>query len=156
MLLSLVYQSRSRIVKRWILPSLVARILVPLGFMPGNVFAGNFLLPCPSAMPASVFLLDSETVGQGKASREHHGHLGHAHHSANATDTGSDNDADLVGIERQCPVGLALSADIHSSSEPDLPEPSSALVRVTGESSERTSERVFPRYQPRAPPISAG
>ncbi|MEO0437581.1 MAG: hypothetical protein AAF098_11805 [Pseudomonadota bacterium] len=159
MLLSQIFRSRGRIVRRWILPSLAARILVPLGFMPGNVFAGEFLLPCPSAMPASVFQLGLERMGSESRAHQttasHLGHAGHEHHFAGSTATASSGDADLVGSERQCPIGSALSADIHSSTSSYIAVPPSLPPGTAITSSALTLNQVFARYYARAPPVSA-
>lgn len=60
---------------------LVARAMIPLGYMPGNLLAGEFMVLCPSGLPANV------------------AHALHNHHDA-ATVT--------VEADKACPIGAAL------------------------------------------------
>ena len=78
-------RSRNRIGMRVALATvscLLLRATIPLGFMPGNVLAGEFVVLCPAGLPA-------DTVRQ-----LHHDHAGH--------------DEKTVDMDARCPIGTAL------------------------------------------------
>jgi len=61
---------------------LVLRSAIPLGYMPGNLLAGELMVLCPTGMPKAVLVILS------------------AHHV---------HDADVsVDADRDCPIGSAL------------------------------------------------
>ena len=62
---------------------LVVRSAIPLGYMPGNLLAGEFMVLCPTGVPAELLQALS-------------GH--HAHHEMSTVD-----------IDRECPIGSALT-----------------------------------------------
>jgi hypothetical protein len=62
--------------------SLILRAIIPLGYMPGNILAGEFMVLCPSGLPAEVLRALQLT---------HHGH-----------------DKDVVDVDSSCPIGSAL------------------------------------------------
>lgn len=64
------------------LTGLVARALIPLGYMPGNLLAGEFMVLCPSGLPANI------------------AHALHDHHDAATTIT--------IEADKTCPIGAAL------------------------------------------------
>ncbi|MGI9271552.1 MAG: hypothetical protein ACR2QT_07250 [Woeseiaceae bacterium] len=71
-----------------LLATLALRALVPLGYMPGNILDGEFMVLCPVASAASLELLSSETT----------------HHHGNEDETG-------VSVDRACPIGSSLFFD---------------------------------------------
>lgn len=92
--------------------------------MPGNLWAGEYLVPCPTSMPESVFRL-------GEFNAEAHGEVkGHFHHHEHHR---GDDDADLLGAERQCPLGLVLGTTFAATSfTQDSPAPSAEQYLVVG------------------------
>ena len=76
--------SEQKSAPRWMLAILAATLLVrafiPVGYMPGNLLAGEFARLCPTGLPAPL------------------GHAGHhgAHHETE------------LSADKACPVGLAL------------------------------------------------
>ena len=62
--------------------ALVVRASIPLGYMPGNLLAGDFAVLCPTGIPAEFMQAIS----------------GHAHHHAGHT----------IDADRDCPIGSAL------------------------------------------------
>lgn len=60
---------------------LLARALIPLGYMPGNLLAGEFMVLCPSGLPGRV------------------GASLHHHHETSET---------AFDADRTCPIGAAL------------------------------------------------
>ncbi|MEM7500812.1 MAG: DUF2946 family protein [Pseudomonadota bacterium] len=123
--------SDSHTLRRLALAALLAlamRALIPLGYMPGNVLAGEFMVLCPTGLPAG-FLVDEE-------------HQHHDHH-----------DRGMVDADRACPIGtslkyaaaappdIAVAPDVfHAHDVPDV------VLRVFHDSQ---PSRPF---QPRAPP----
>ncbi|MBT8080530.1 MAG: hypothetical protein KJO31_18260 [Gammaproteobacteria bacterium] len=65
------------------LGSLMLRALIPLGYMPGNALAGEFVVLCPTGLSAEL------------AQALHHGH----HHEQSTVD-----------MDAQCPIGTALQS----------------------------------------------
>ena len=65
------------------LGSLMLRALIPLGYMPGNALAGEFVVLCPSGLSAEI------------AQALHSGH----HHDQSAID-----------MDAECPIGSALQS----------------------------------------------
>ena len=61
---------------------LLMRALVPVGYMPGNLLAGEYMVLCPVGLPAAV------------AAALHSDHGSHAR--------------DIVDADRTCPIGSAL------------------------------------------------
>ena len=76
---------------------LVSRAIIPLGYMPGNLLAGEFMVLCPTGAPeiAAVF-----------------GHGGHEH-------GGPDSDG-MVDADRACPIGVAMHYAVAPPSEPSV------------------------------------
>ncbi|MEM1410844.1 MAG: hypothetical protein AAGH19_00695 [Pseudomonadota bacterium] len=84
---------------------LLLRTSVPIGFMPGNLLAGSWAIPCPSAFPAAFF--EPAAAGAVGLHDHHHGH--HHGHGAAAGNAHSDDDApSVLGLDKQCPLGEAL------------------------------------------------
>jgi len=61
---------------------LALRALIPLGYMPGNLLAGEFVVLCPTGMPMEVMRA-----------------LHHDHH---------DSEQAVMDVDQTCPIGLAL------------------------------------------------
>ncbi|MGI9201187.1 MAG: hypothetical protein ACR2QL_09020 [Woeseiaceae bacterium] len=70
--------------------TLAVRALLPVGYMPGNLAAGEFAELCPVGSAATFQLLGSAAT---------HGH----HHD--------DNESDAVSIGTACPIGSSLFFD---------------------------------------------
>ena len=108
------------------LAALMVRAVIPLGYMPGNVLAGEFMVLCPTGLPAGFAL-----------SGEHH------HHA----DTGT-----MVDAERACPIGAALQ----QAALPTDFTPTALVDRLHDFSSASPPIAVFvhapARYHSRAPP----
>lgn len=79
-----------RIATVLLVATLAVRALVPVGYMPGNILAGQLAELCPVASAATFTLLGSET------SHEHH-------HGA--------EEADAYSIGVACPIGSSLFFD---------------------------------------------
>ena len=111
----------------WLLAaSLMLRALIPLGYMPGNVLAGEYMVLCPAGLPPLA-----------RAS-------GHHEHHAAADETTS--------LDQACPIGTAmLQAAAPAPAFPELasPRPRSQLFMappVVG------GDDFFRHYLSRAPP----
>lgn len=63
------------------LGAVLLRALIPLGYMPGNALAGEFVVLCPTGLPAAI----AQTL-----------HDGHLHHEP------------AVDMDQECPIGNAL------------------------------------------------
>lgn len=61
---------------------LILRAMIPLGYMPGNLVAGEFMVLCPSGVPAGFMQA-----------------LSHRHHM---------HDESSIDIDQVCPIGTAL------------------------------------------------
>ena len=113
--------------------ALLLRAAVPLGYMPGNVFAGEFMVLCPVGSAQSFALLDAIRgsaraghVGHGPAhaaGHERHSHHGHATHGNRASASGADrhahHDQHAGAVDDHCPIGSALSLAFLPA--PDVP-----------------------------------
>lgn len=130
-----------------VLLTVAMRALVPAGYMPGSVAAGEWMVLCPANSWASYALLDAiapDANGAGKHSHHaHHGH--HGHH-------GAANEASAAAPD-SCPLGNALSqaaaADQQGSADSGLPQ--SATVPPWPAAAPRV--RLIDRHYPvRGPP----
>lgn len=112
--------------------------------MPGNLLAGEYMVPCPTAMPESVFAL----AAPGHGSQHHHKHHHHGHHDHHE----SPDAQDLLGAERQCPVGLVLNLLFTTTSALE-PLAEQRHVEVYGVMRASSAAAAFIRpYRSRAPP----
>ena len=104
---------------------LIARALIPLGYMPGNLLAGEFMVLCPSGLPANL------------------AHALHDHHDA-ATVT--------VEADRACPIGAALTYAAMPTEA--VPTAATALSQSTGaiEPESLLGSKPLRLFQVRAPP----
>lgn len=125
---------RARRFAAWLaLAGLLVRAAIPAGYMPGSLFGGEPIVPCPSGFPAALF---------HEAGR--HG-AGHDQHD-------QDTSPDGVYTEDFCPLGTALHTAflLHSlfTLAPTPAEPTARSWHVQGAVSPPT-----PRNHPaRAPP----
>ena len=74
--------ARTRLLMSLGLATLALRSLIPLGYMPGDLLAGEFVVLCPTGVPLEVMR---------QLHRGHH-----------------DHDAKVVDVDQSCPVGSAL------------------------------------------------
>lgn len=104
------------------------RAMVPAGYMPGNLLAGEFMVLCPSGMQA-------EFVRQL--------HPGHGTHDQN-----------VVDADTSCPIGSALQPAFLPADE--YPQAVSInLPRYTAEILHRLfAATPLRRYRSRAPPLA--
>lgn len=83
---------------------LLLRATVPAGYMPGDLLAGEWAVPCPSGFPAALFELAPDS---GDAHDHHHsGHGAHADHGDHQGPT--ETTPHVTGLDDQCPLGEAL------------------------------------------------
>ncbi|KAA9132565.1 hypothetical protein F3N42_04920 [Marinihelvus fidelis] len=83
------------------LACLLVRAMVPAGFMPGDLLAGQFAAPCPTGFPAAFF-----TDEPGQPAQAHH----HDHGQAQDRGDGDDTPLDAQSLDNACPLGSALQA----------------------------------------------
>jgi hypothetical protein len=127
---------RKRILRRMTAALLVAtlavRALLPIGYMPGNVFAGEIAELCPVASAATFSLLGSSA--------------GHDHHHG--------DDADSISVSTACPIGSSLFFD----ALPTLPAPEQLQkfepVQQHAVGSRPKPAVVAAAHRARAPPLS--
>lgn len=118
-----------------LVPTLVAclllRALIPIGYMPGSIPDGEWMMLCPVASAETYELMASP---------------GHAHHGA--------RDADAVSVGDACPIGSALALVVVAF--PGIPSVESAPVVSLPEfnSSLRQARPDAVGFSPRAPPAS--
>ena len=123
-----------RLVSALLLGSLAIRALLPKGYMPGNLLAGNFAALCTVASAATYKLLTAPSS---------HGHQ----HSS------TPGEAEY-SIESTCPIGSGLFSD----ALPESGQPYALVPQIAGFSSRPTARfhALMPRrnYSPRAPPAA--
>jgi hypothetical protein len=73
-----------------LLATLAVRALLPMGYMPGNLLAGEFAKLCPVASAATFELLSSNTT--------------HQHHH-------DESGKELPSVDSACPIGSSLFSD---------------------------------------------
>jgi len=123
--------------------ALLLRAAVPLGYMPGSVFAGEFMVLCPVGSANSFALLDTIRAGTGAghaghgaahtAGHEHHAHHGHAADGASAdgTDAHAHHDQHAGAVDDRCPIDSALSLAFLPAPDvpPDMDRPSTGYPK---------------------------
>lgn len=129
--MNLVRDTRPRKIGRLALQlaifGLVVRAAIPLGYMPGNLLAGEFMVLCPTAVPAAVL--------QVLAGHDH----GHADHT--------------IDSDRDCPIGSALqTAWAPGEYQQSVTELAAIWFAVSRTDSLRSTTTVR-HYQVRAPPV---
>ena len=121
-----------RVATSLLVATLAVRALLPMGYMPGNLAAGEFAQLCPVASAATFQLLGSVAE--------------HSHHHS--------DDADAISVGTACPIGSSLFFD----ALPTLPttvelQDLQAVFEITArDQSVLTAPQTIRRA--RAPPIS--
>lgn len=116
-----------------LLATLALRALLPIGYMPGNLLAGELAALCPVASAATFELLDSSA-----AHEHHHGESG----------------KELPSVGGACPIGSSLFFDALPSVATPLDlavQPQQQPRAVSDRSYVATFHRIYPA---RAPPHS--
>lgn len=106
---------------------LLLRTLIPPGYMPGNLLAGDYMTLCPQGLPAAV------------AERFHAGHHG----------TGSA----VLDADRLCPLATALLAAAPPPAEPAPLAPLPPYDSVKSETAVPPTSVLVLLYASRAPPV---
>lgn len=116
-----------RVMTKAAIAGLILRALIPLGYMPGNIFAGEFMVLCPSGVPASFTMA-----------------LGHHHHGQDTT---------AVDADQTCPIGTALQhawlPQAHIEFSIEVPQLDIVAIEIASVNSASTQRF----YSPRAPPL---
>lgn len=108
------------------------RALVPAGYMPGNLLAGEFMVLCPSGMQADF--------------------VQQLHPDQGVHDTHSAHDQGVVDADTSCPIGSALQLavlpidEVRRAVSIDLPRHAADIAQREIAATHRY------RYQSRAPP----
>lgn len=114
-----------------LLVGLAARALIPIGYMPGNLLAGEIMVMCPAGSAATIAMLQHEANHQ------------HAHHNG---------DSETRSADETCPIGTALVLDVIANVAGSI----NAALRADGSVSTFVSTRRLPQavrmYSTRAPP----
>ena len=122
---------RAPLVLPALLLGLSARIIIPSGYMPGNLLDGEFMVLCPTDAAAEL--------------------LGHRHHTAQH---GAASHEPAAGADVTCPIGSALTAAIAPAfALPAVHVPRANRVVVHAVSPPRTGRAPAP-YSSRDPPAA--
>jgi hypothetical protein len=106
---------------------LLVRALIPLGYMPGNVLDGEYMVLCPVGLAASAF------------AESHHHH-------------GGDGET-VVDADRACPLGTALqSAALLPNDSIPFESSNTAVIRNVPQD-DVFDTRFQAKYRSRAPPL---
>lgn len=89
------FRSRHGLTIAALFVALATRSLIPLGYMPGNLLAGEYMVLCPSGGGA-MFLDDAAA----------HRHSAHTAHDSNAPHE------QVAGVDERCPIGSVLLSGI--------------------------------------------
>ncbi|MEM8815354.1 MAG: hypothetical protein AAGE85_05975 [Pseudomonadota bacterium] len=111
--------------------TLAVRAIVPLGYMPGKLLAGEFMVLCPAGSAPSFALLEalvqraaraSNAVHTGQHSTHGTQHAHHAHaHAGHGETAGHAHHGDAgSGMDDRCPIGSALSLLVVPNAETPL------------------------------------
>jgi hypothetical protein len=106
---------------------LLVRALIPLGYMPGNVLDGEYMVLCPAGLAAGV-VADS-----------HHQH-------------GGDGES-FVDADRTCPLGTALQSAALLPGDSIPFESSKIPVIGSAPQNDVFNTRFQAKYRSRAPPL---
>ena len=116
--------------RRWAaglaLAGILVRALIPLGYMPGNVLDGEFMVLCPSGLPANVV------------------HALHGHHDADAA----------LELDRACPIGGALQYAALPTDVVDAADPESHPLFIAHEPGVFRGTKPLRLFRARAPPLA--
>lgn len=113
-----------------LLVALVARSLIPFGYMPGNLLAGEPVVLCPVASAAALAL-----IGQHELHHHHHG-------------------SGAPSVDKSCPIGTALLLDVavDSTRFAGLVESTPVAATVPDDVAYRVAPRQI--YPARGPPLA--
>ncbi|MEJ2172774.1 MAG: hypothetical protein ACO22K_07565 [Woeseiaceae bacterium] len=114
---------RQRILSIVLFASMGIRALIPAGYMPGNVFAGEFMVMCPSSSAAAI------------AGIHHHNH-----------------DDEPIDVDRACPIGSALTAIAPPLANNSVPETPRSTESYLPTATSPTVRLTAYRFRSRAPP----
>ena len=116
--------------RRWAarlaLAGILVRALIPLGYMPGNVLDGEFMVLCPSGLPANIV------------------HALHGHHDADAA----------LELDRACPIGGALHYAALPTDAVDAADPESHQLFIAQEPGIFRGTKPLRLFRARAPPLA--
>jgi hypothetical protein len=122
---------RANLVLPALLLGLSARIIIPAGYMPGNLLDGEFMVLCPTDAAAKL--------------------LGHRHHAAQH---GAASHEAAAGADDTCPIGSALTAAIAPAfALPAVHVPRATQALVHDVSPPRADRAPAP-YSSRDPPAA--
>ena len=107
--------------------SLAIRVIIPIGYMPGNALAGEFLVLCPQGVPKDF------------AASLHHGH--------------SSDDDHVLDIGSACPIGQGLNYDALPNSDVELSAAPAIIEKAFDSLLAFHSPSFERRYASRAPPL---
>lgn len=142
--------SRTSMLRRLALIAMLIKLVVPAGFMPGNLLAGEWLTVCPQGLPAGLL-----------AQSPHH-HGGGSYVGDSATDRPDqdntqddsqkdDSQTDTQGHQPLCPLGSGFAMAAATGQSPDCCSSGSTLP-VSPMRLPDYSARIH-LYHARAPPI---
>jgi hypothetical protein len=106
---------------------LLVRALIPLGYMPGSILDGEFMVLCPAGYAASI------------VAESHHQH-------------GGDGES-VIDADRACPLGTALQSAALLPSDSTPFEPSKIPVIGSAPQNDVFNTHFQARYRSRAPPL---
>ena len=84
--------NRHLLLQRLALLAMLFKLVFPLGYMPGNLLAGEWLVLCPQGLPAGLLAADT-----------------HHHHGADADADDSSTDRSSSDQQRLCPLGSGFA-----------------------------------------------
>lgn len=133
-----------------VLLAVAVRAVVPTGYMPGSIPAGEWMVLCPASSAASYALLEAiaPDAGGTAGSHSHHAHHGHhGHHGHHA----ASGEASAAAPE-SCPLGNALSqaaiAEHQAAADSDFPPSSAVSPWPAAAPRIRLSDRHYPARGP--------
>ncbi len=125
------------------------RAVVPTGYMPGSIPAGEWMVLCPANSAAAYALLEA-IAPAGTGGHDHHAHHGHhGHHGADSANGAS------AGAPESCPLGTALGqtalVDDPAAASQTLPRAAGVLPPPVAAPRAHPIDRHYPV---RGPPIA--
>lgn len=107
---------------------LCLRALIPAGYMPGNLLAGELMVLCPVGVPAAI------------AEQLHSGHI--------------DHDQPVIDVDRSCPIGSAVQQAWLPTNIVSLTFDEPVVDVEIREDFRSLPAVLVRRYQSRAPPLA--
>ncbi|MBU1189009.1 MAG: hypothetical protein KKC01_08260 [Gammaproteobacteria bacterium] len=143
----------SSMLRRLALVAMLIKLVVPAGFMPGNLLAGEWLTVCPQGLPAGLLAQSPHHHGAGSDVAD--SATGHADHENGQKDghKGGQEDAQADAQDHQplCPLGSGFAMAAASGQSPDCCRSATTLppspVRLPDYAAHTYS------YHARAPPV---